>query len=257
MIGEKGRFLKKILIQAADRLLNLLYPRCCPLCHEILRDQRALVCPDCGKNLKPVAEPRCMRCGKPVGAEEEFCPECRGGRHEFTQGRGVFLYDEVFRRAIVKYKYGGRRQYGEFFARAMCLYGEKDILRWQPDVVVPVPLHPKKQRARGFNQAAILGELIGEYFGIPFSSELLKKVRSTKSQKKMSAGERRRNLKGAFAVTAPLFGRTVLIIDDVYTTGSTVDEAARALKRAGAGKVYFLALCTGRPEKTDSKKVFS
>lgn len=228
-----------------EQILNLLYPRCCPLCHKIVKDQQALICPECQKKLRPITQPRCMSCGRPVKEEEEYCRSCRGKERAFFQGRGIFPYDDRMKASIIRYKYDGRRQYGEFYARAMCVYAGEDIKRWKPDLILAIPLHPRKQRMRGFNQAWYLAERIGAYFGIPAQEEGLKKIKDTKSQKKMSGAMRRRNLTDAFAVSAQVEGKVILLIDDVYTTGNTIEAAAKCLKEAGAKAVCFLTLCIG------------
>lgn len=187
-----------------------------------------------------------MSCGKPVEAEQEYCHDCAGRKREFTQGRGIYMYDDRMRSSLVKYKYGGRREYGNFYAAAISTYARDEISRWKPDLLIPVPLHPSKERMRGFNQAEYIAEQVGDFYGIPVSSQILVKTRRTKSQKKLNARERSRNLQGAFLVRERLDGLTILVIDDVYTTGSTMDAAAASLKEAGAKSVCFLTVCTGQ-----------
>ena len=196
--------------------LNILYPRHCPVCHRILKDQ------------------------------EEYCGECSALCRSFDQGKSVFIYNGKLRQSLVRYKYYGCREYGDYYADAVCRYTGKDIRRWQPDVIVPVPLTNRKQRMRGFNQSAYLADRVGEQLQIPVAYGLVKKVRSTKSQKKLNAAQRRQNLADAFRAEENIRGLTVLVIDDVYTTGSTVDAMARCLKEAGAEHVYFITLCTGQ-----------
>ncbi len=231
------RFLKKCL--------NILYPRCCPVCHQILKNQEALICPECAINLKPYAGPRCMKCGKSVAAEAEYCSECSVRKRFFTEGRGIYFYDDRMKASLVRYKYYGRREYGDFYAAAICRYGKREIERWKPDLLIPVPLHPSKKRKRGFNQAQYLADRIGEFYGIPVSGCILRKKKKTKSQKKLDARQRYRNLQNAFEVTERLEGLRILVIDDVYTTGSTMDAAAACLLKAGAQRVYFLTVCMG------------
>ena len=107
-----------------EQILNLLYPRCCPLCHKIVKDQQALICPsvkrNSGHNPAPVHELR--QAGE---EEEEYCRSCRGKERAFFQGRGIFPYDDRMKASIIRYKYDGRRQYGDFYARAMCVYAGK------------------------------------------------------------------------------------------------------------------------------------
>ena len=164
----------------------------------------------------------------------------------FEQGRGIFVYDSSMRRSVTRYKYYGCREYGDFYAKAMSIFGKKYLERWKPDLIVPVPLHPRKKRMRGFNQAAYLAERLSELTGIPWEEHLVKKIRSTRSQKKLNAIQRRQNLKNAYRVTGKIPGFSVLVVDDVYTTGSTADAMAMCLLEAGAEKVYFLTICAGR-----------
>ena len=170
---------------------------------------------------------------------------CRKIRHFFDRGRGIFVYDERMRQSLVRYKYYGCREYGDFYSRAMCLYGRKELALWRPELIVPVPVHRSKERRRGFNQSALLAEKISGYTGIPADLTLVRKVRKTKSQKKLTAGERQENLRRAFEVQRPVKEGRILVVDDVYTTGSTMDAMARCLKEKGAEKVYFLTVCIG------------
>lgn len=236
------QYIKKI----TEHCLNALYPRCCPLCHKVLKDGERLLCPSCEALQKPVTGPRCMRCSKPIEEEEEYCRECTGIARNFVRGKGIYLYDDRMRSSIVKYKDQGRRQYGEFFARAMCVYGKKEMEAWKPDLIVPVPMHWRKQRIRGFNQAEDLACRIGAFYHLPAASGLVVKVRATRSQKKLNASQRKKNLKQAFVCTEPLYGKRILVVDDVYTTGATMDAMAACLKEQGASAVYFLTLCIGK-----------
>lgn len=215
------------------------------MCHRILENQKALICPECAVSLKPYEGPRCMKCGKSVAQEEEYCSECSQKKRAFTEGRGIYFYDDRMKASLLRYKYYGRREYGDFYAAAICRYGRKEIERWKADLLVPVPLHPSKQRRRGFNQAEYLADRIGAFYGIPVSGRVLIKKRKTKSQKKLNAAERYRNLQNAFEARERLDGLRILIIDDVYTTGSTMDAAAACLLEAGAAQVYFLTVCMG------------
>ena len=128
----------------------------------------------------------------------------------------------------------------------MSIYGKQYMERWTPQLIVPVPLYPGKKRMRGFNQAAYLAERLSGYTGIPWDEQLVRKIKKTRSQKKLNAAERRRNLKKAYLVTGKISGLTVLVVDDVYTTGSTMDAMAMSLREAGAEEVYFLTVCAGR-----------
>lgn len=145
-----------------ESFLNALYPRCCPICHQILKEQNWLICPKCEGELKPIGEPRCKKCGKRIFyMEKEYCQDCSRREHVFDEGRGIFDYDERMRASLLKYKDGGRREYGDFYAQAMIRYGGIDLRRWRPQAVLSVPIHPRKKRIRGFDQAGYLAEGCG------------------------------------------------------------------------------------------------
>lgn len=223
----------------------MIYPKKCPICHKILGDPEKWICSECVSALIFVGKYYCMKCGKPVKEGEMYCEQCTSRKMSFTQGRSVLIYNDALKKSIVKFKYENRREYGDFYAWLMCRYAEKQILYWKPDVIFPVPLHKRKQRTRGFNQAEYLARQIGKEFGIPVTETALKKVRDTRSQKKLNAEERRKNLENAFEVCEDVNGLNILVIDDVYTTGSTMNEIASVLTMKGAKKVFFLTFCTG------------
>ena len=232
--------------KTAEFLLDMLYPKKCPLCHEALKDRNQLLCGKCAEKIRPFSGALCMKCGKPVKMEEEYCPVCRADGHYFTEGRSIFFYGEAWRQSLVRFKYYGCREYGDFYAKAMSVYGRKYLERWKPQLIVPVPLHSAKKRMRGFNQAAYLAEKLSCYTGIPWTDSLVLKIRNTRSQKKLDAAHRRNNLRNAYEVTKKLDDISILVVDDVYTTGSTMDAMAMCLTDAGAQAVYFLTVCAGR-----------
>ena len=227
--------------------MNILYPRRCTVCHQILTEKGILVCRACENQLHPIIKDYCLKCGRPVAPEVEFCPECRKVHREFDRGRGVFLYNNRMRQSLLHYKYYGSREYGEYYAASICRYMERDIRAWNPDVIIPVPLHRARRRKRGYNQAQILAENLGRMLCIPVDSKSLARRKKTSPQKKLGHNERKKNLKNAFAVT-PAFRpvRKVLLVDDIYTTGNTLDAAAKALKGKGVEKVYFLTISIGQ-----------
>lgn len=228
-----------------EKMSDIFYPRRCPVCQKILKDQKRMICPQCETMLHPIGHPRCFKCGKPV-EKGEFCRDCQKRKHMFEQGRGIFVYDSSMRRSVTRYKYYGCREYGDFYAKAMYRYAKMELREWKPDLIVSVPVHRSKERMRGFNQAAYLAERISRYTGIPADMGLVQKNIKTKSQKKLNALQRRKNLEKAFCVTGDVRGKDILVIDDVYTTGSTIDAMASCLKKKGAENVYFLTVCIGR-----------
>ncbi len=254
-------------------VMELLYPPRCPLCDELRparslfqwaeRPAKSFVCEDCCDKLPWAAEPVCMKCGKPVGSNEtEFCGDCMRTRHLFDQGRAAFTYSGAMRRSVYRMKALNRRDYLDFYADAMVRMGRRYLEAWRPEVIVPVPMHWKKHAARGYNQSELLAARISCLTGIPCDRKLLRCICYTGVQKELGREERLRNLRGSFEARRPIKGRkgqqnsersgipsSVLLIDDVYTTGSTMDEAARALRGIGVRKIFFMVLCTGQGKK--------
>ncbi len=235
-------------IKLFEVLLDMLFPRRCPVCHEIIVPACRRVCVDCEQRLVPVTEPYCMKCGKPVRKEEEeYCRECRGKEQSFTEGRAVFIYDEIMKKSIYRFKYGGRQEYAAFYAHEIerCL-GEK-IRGWSAQALIPIPLHKSRLNGRGYNQAELIAKELGKQTGIPVYGKYMKRVKRTAVQKNLNAAERENNLKRAFKIERnDVKLKSVILIDDIYTTGSTINAAAQCLREAGITNIYFIVLSIGR-----------
>lgn len=229
------------------RGLRLLYPRRCPICQEAVAGER-LICPECEKKVLPIGEPKCKKCGKPLELmEREFCRDCQRGDHDFDEGRGIFLYDRVMRNSILRYKDRGQREYGEFYAKAISFYCGDLIRFWDPQGVIPIPISMKKRRQRGFNQAEDLAvHLCGE-LNLDLYPDLLCKKKDTVAQKKLDAFQRRHNLQQIFEGQEGDWGLgRILLVDDVYTTGSTMVTASREARKHGVKEVCLRVVCIGR-----------
>ncbi|MCX7643030.1 MAG: ComF family protein [Armatimonadetes bacterium] len=234
-----------------ERILDWLYPNRCGVCH---RFSDNAICQDCKSKWSLIASPYCLWCGKPfdpIAKTSPLCGICLQGRYRFDYARSAVIYDGVGRETVHALKFNRKprlaQPMGELMAEVMnrALEGEKGLLPspWQrPSMVVPVPLHPKTQRQRGYNQAALLAEVVGQILDIPVDSKILAQTRQTKPQATLGEKERWENVKGAFEVVQPelVKGQIVVIVDDVMTTGATLNECAKALKRAGARQVYCL-----------------
>lgn len=231
--------------KAADQILGLLYPQVCPFCGKVSGER---ICSACRKELRYIEEPRCMRCGKPLRiAEQEYCLDCEQRSHSYERGLSLWVHSGSVQSAVYQFKYHNRRIYSRFFAQELLERYEEAIRRWNIALIVPIPLSKKRRRERGFNQAELLAKEIGKKLEIPVESKRLVRVKNTKPQKEMDARGRRSNLKDAFAWKGerPIRGN-ILLIDDIYTTGNTIDHAAGTLKNAGARKVYFLTVSIGQ-----------
>ena len=228
--------------------VGFLFPKRCPVCHEVVEEKGELVCDICRTRLPYVREPACRKCGKPLLTEEqEYCGDCTRKRHYFRQGKAPFFYDEIMRASIARFKYGGRREYAAFYAEEILQRCAKEMLFWKGEVLVPVPLHSSRRKVRGFNQAELLAKEISRRTGIPVDAGLLKRTRKTHVQKELNDQERLANLKNAFSVRkGKIPYKNVILVDDIYTTGSTIDEAARILRENAVQTIYFLSICVGR-----------
>lgn len=227
--------------------LDLLYPRHCALCDRVVDGREYPVCFSCRKELKPIDGPRCMRCSKPIESEtEEFCLDCATHHFSYDSGFALFLYSGKIKDSVLRFKYAGRQEYAKFYGQMINLFASGYLDKWKPDVLMPVPVHRAKLAKRGYNQALVLADTLGEIWNLPVDSKSLKRKKNTRAQKELDPGERKRNLKEAFVLKGEMKYHTVVLIDDIYTTGSTVDVLAGLLKAHGVKKVYFLTLCIGK-----------
>ena len=202
---------------------------------------------DCEKKLKFLVEPLCKKCGAPVDSDEkEYCTACRMSDRGWDYGRSVFSYHGAVGKALRQVKQEGTREFVQFFAKQVKHTQKVIIQMWNPECLVPVPLHPLKLRKRGFNQAELLAFALEKEMQIPVRL-LLKKERYTKDQKRLNKTERKKNVKNAFCVDSKErnkgIPKSVLLIDDVSTTGSTLSECAKVLKKCGVQQVTFISIC--------------
>ena len=225
--------------------LNLLFPRRCPICDGIVAGQGRLICPACETQVAFASESHCMKCGKPVGEREQFCKDCSQRSHDFDKGRAVFEYAGVAK-SIYRFKYGGRREYADYYAEQIVKELGDLIRYWQPDAIIPVPIHWARRAARGYNQAELLAKGVGKRCNIPVYSKLVRRIKNTKPQKLLNVRERQNNLEKAFIISQnDVKLDTILLLDDIYTTGSTADAIASLLKQHGVRRVFVLSLAIG------------
>jgi ComF family protein len=231
-------------------LLEFFLPRLCLFCGAAVgAEAQVAVCPDCNGQIEWVASPICSCCGLVFQARDgadRLCGECAQEPPPFARARAAALYEGPVATAIKRFKFGRQLPYlpvlQSWLQQPQCLE-----LAAAADLLAPVPLHPRRLQARGFNQALLLAQAFPE---IPLAREAVIRVRFTRPQVGLNPGERRDNVKGAFAVPEPALvkGKTILLVDDLYTTGATVKECARVLRRAGARRVEVLTVARVRHE---------
>lgn len=228
-----------------EGLTQLLFPLRCPVCDEIVVPSGEKICLGCLRKLKLLTPPWCMRCGKKLVSEGELCGDCLKKEHRFIRGRALYEYESVAR-SVYRFKYGGRREYADFFGEQAAEYLGGFIDSVKPDALIPIPLHRKRETERGYNQARLLAESIGGRMGLPVRSDILVRVRNTSPLKYQNPEERQNNLKKAFNIAQnDVKLKRVVLVDDIYTTGSTMDEAAGTLASGGVEEVYFVTLACG------------
>ena len=227
------------LLEAAA---SLLYPPVCTICGEKVGAGEYL-CDQCEAKAVRIVAPFCLKCSEPFeGAISTpfTCANCAHRTIYFDAAVAAYRGRGIVRQIIHDFKYRRQIHLRYLVARWLCAALDDERLRRQQfDILIPVPLHPARQRERGFNQATLLAELLSKQISIPFKP-LLKRVRYTTTQTALDRAERMENLHNAFRLRKNISvqGLRVLLIDDVLTTGSTLSECARILKRAGAISVH-------------------
>lgn len=232
-----------------QEFLELVYPPFCVLCDTTLAhgtDQ--VLCERCQKEYPVLSEDLCVICGKPLqDKNKERCLDCRKRVHFYEEGKALWVYDEAVKEAIKAYKYRNRREIGLLFAKELARVYNKSV-PWSVDLVIPVPLYPKKQKSRGFNQTRLMAEHFAKRASLNLGPEkALRRLLPTQPQEGLSDKDRMANVLFAFEAESKLVeGKSVLLIDDVYTTGATVDGCAKALTDAGAKEIYYMSVAIGR-----------
>lgn len=230
-----------------EYFVDLLYPRRCPLCQTITKNH-ALVCEDCEKDAPYVLQPYCMKCGKPMRKEEEtkeYCFDCIKQEHVFERNYSLFVYETRVKQSIYQFKYHNKREFADWYAKKLFERYQKEVERMQLDGIVPVPIHKKKRRQRGYNQAELISRQLSNLCKIPHYPKGLIRTLETVPQKELNNKQRYQNLRQAFSIgTLPPMEqkeqeRTILLVDDIYTTGATLDACATVLlEQRYATKVY-------------------
>lgn len=232
-------------------LLDLCFPRNCAGCGVPDPDASSHLCWNCISDFSVIQPPFCEQCGNPVAGKVEHayrCAHCAQMNPDFHIARSCVRYDGAVRDMILSLKYHSALWLVHDMLPLLEACCESFLAIHEIDLVMPIPLHPVKKRDRGYNQASVLGKPLAAKLGIPWEPRCLQRIRQTGTQTRLTARQRITNVKGAFKVRWPqwLEGKNILIIDDVMTTGATVSEAARELRKSGAGSVAVLTVARGQ-----------
>lgn len=212
------------------------------MCDLALRRNERGICPKCRKGERFITGDVCMNCGRPVENHGEICDACGKYHHNFQGGRFPLSYEWIGD-SVFRFKYANRPEYGAYYAECIVKrYGEW-INAVGADALIPVPLHNKRLAARGYNQAEVLAEELSKLTKIPCESGLAERVKNTIPQKTFDRKGRQLNVEKAFIVKQNgVKLETVFVVDDIFTTGSTIDALSEALKVVGVKKIYFLTI---------------
>jgi ComF family protein len=244
MIG----FIKEKSAMVFRIITDSVYPRRCILCGEESNISQQMWCNGCLDTLIELKTPYCYGCGIPFEPTEHvvqhLCHVCSKGIFHFDAARSIFLFGGQIKEAIHRFKYHGDVCIGRSLESMISVVNPHALFESPIDLIVPVPLHPKRLRQRGFNQSARFARAISKRYKIELSLRALSRIRETRPQVELKKSERLENVRGAFSVRFPdeVRGRVVLLIDDIMTTGFTASECSKQLKAAGAEKVYVFTL---------------
>lgn len=189
-----------------------------------------------------------MKCGKTLDMEEkEYCGDCRRLPKSFKRGFPAFFYEGGIKSALYAFKYKNQRNYAEFFADCICRYYENEISRLDIEGMVPVPIHARKRRKRGYNQAELLARQLAKRIQTEVYSDYLVRRVETSPQKELNDKARMKNLNNAFKIGENKIKlKKILLVDDIYTSGATIEGCTRVLLSAGAEEVYYTSVAVGR-----------
>ena len=223
-------------------LALFIYPPTCPGCGQPLHSDRSEpFCPDCLRTLEFISEPYCPVCGVPYAKEipnSHLCGDCLSGIHYFDRARSTGSYCGSLREVLHRFKYGGRTFLARPLAQMLISPGKHLARLHKIDHIIPVPLHPKRLRQRGFNQASLLARRLGSELKISVDYASLQRSRWTEPQTGLTRRQRAANVKGAFSLKSDekVKGKGILVVDDVLTTGETVNQCVRVLKKDGGAR---------------------
>ena len=223
----------------------MLYPDRCAVCDEVIEFD-SMLCDRCRAVIRPISGDTCYKCGKVLGESEKiYCYDCSRKLHYFDRGFSVFEYGDV-KNSLYRFKYSGRAEYAHFYAYAANKLLGDTLRRLDVDAMIPIPIHKKRELTRGYNQAYLLAKELSAYINVPVRKDIVKRKKATAPLKRLSEQQRKNNLKNAFIIESnDVKLKKILLIDDIYTTGATIDTVSALLRQAGIEEIYFLTVAIG------------
>lgn len=282
--GQKW-MINKVIEKVWGLIGPIFFPPRCPVCDEILTPEEIEkgIHNICKNKLYHISGSTCLHCGRPLENETaEYCLECRNkkyvptspqsnlktisrsriknshptstnttshnlGTSHITQAKALYLYCGAIKKTMYRFKYSNRREYAGYFAQEIVKYYGDWIVQRHIDLIVPVPMYEKKKRRRGYNQAETLTTQLSRILDIPVDTTMVRRIKDTTPQKELNDIERKNNLKNAFQIDKSIVQYShILVVDDIYTTGSTAEAVAEEMIKIGVSQVYMMSVCIGK-----------
>lgn len=235
------------MIRFLAKIIKYVLPDRCLMCGKVI-DSRNSICADCFEKITFITKPYCPRCGRPFistfeADENTLCVDCLTKKEPFRLCRSAIVYDEFSKKLLLNFKFADHIENKKLFAKWLLL-ACKDIVSAGVDMIIPVPLHYTRLLKRKYNQSAVLANELSFLTGVPAEYSVLKKIKSTLPQAKCNGKKRKVNVRNAFSIvqSEKIKGKRVVLIDDIFTTGSTMKECAKVLLKAGALSVDALTV---------------
>lgn len=237
-------------MKAWNKFLNWIYPPTCPLCGEVTGGQTSQVCDTCRPMIAYPEQPVCLKCGCEIAdMEQELCEDCTRHVKSYIQGFPAMKYQYPLDESLARFKYHNQKEYADFYAGQIVKRHGQALISLSLDAVIPIPIHKRKMAKRGYNQAELLADALGTILDIQVERDFLMRVVNTEPQKSLNPKQREENLKRAFQCTEKSVSyKRVLLVDDIYTTGATIEACTKKLHASGIPDVYYAsaAIGTGR-----------
>lgn len=237
-------------------LLDWIYPPKCISCGMIFApvhgEPTQWICENCEPLLEPIPDPVCPICGYPT-TEGFDCPSCKNKKMHYDIHRAAFVYDGVLRDLLHDIKFRSKRRTAQGLGAVLA----ETIINWNinGDLIIPIPLHPSKKRSRGFNQASVLALPFSKSLKIPMADNMIKRVKRTAPQSNLTPIAREQNLQNAFSLNTRKYNprnKQIILIDDIYTSGATMNACTKILKDHGADKIICISLSLAVSKKSDN-----
>lgn len=235
---------------------DLFFPKRCVFCDKVLNygtsNNNQYFCSDCASKINFISEPFCNKCGAALDdSNEAYCHNCKekyaNKKSYYDYGLGLFRYNDTIKESIHRMKYSNRSEYADCYGFFLAKKFKKQILKMNIDAIIPIPIHKKRFLNRGYNQASLIARslsnnLLKENIKIPVREDILFRVKDTKTQNKLDINDRIKNLSNAFLCKNNINIESICLIDDIYTTGATIESCAKALKEKNVKNIYFLSI---------------